>query len=369
MSKSAANLNKQLASLTPDALIDLYEIDFSSLQPNFEKLKDLYGVNVGADSVYRFCAMINGTNPVVWQGNSYQPLPIKMEGFEEKSDGRLPRPTFTIANPEGLFSKIVHSNQDFANCKITRKRTYVRFLDEENFQAGINPFGKSDSNSHLVDDIYFINRKTEESKQVIQFELVSALELEEAFVPARVVLSGYCNFTYRCSVGCGYQGLPIETSGGKSLIRGFSENKQKTPGQDGVYLMGEVNASRYNGKISGVDHWNKYGPNKNSESISGYNLGDVVKIVPRNSGNPYKSTPHVFVCVQSHEDPSKHHPFFSKDYWLKDECTKTIEGCKKRFSSTVDEETGIDLSLHNESSRSNGIRFGGFPGTEKFAIE
>lgn len=366
MSKSTANLNKQLISLAPDTLIDLYEIDFSNLQPNFEELKDLYGVNVGADSVYRFCPMINGTNPIVWQGNSYQPLPIRMEGFEQKSDGRLPRPTFSIANPEGLFSKIVYTNQDFANCKVTRKRTYARFLDEENFQQGINPFGQSDPNSYFPDDIYFINKKTQEDKKFIQFELVSSLELEQAFVPARVVLSGYCNFTYRCSVGCGYKGLPIETSGGKSLIQGFASTPQK---EGSAFSVGFVDASKYQGGIRSISNWSKYGPNKDPDNISSYTLGDVVKIIPRNADNPYKSTPHVFVCVQSHNNPSKHNPFFSTDYWLKDECSKTIEACKKRFSSARDEQTDIDLSAHNESSTSNGIRFGGFPGTEKFPIE
>ena len=166
MGKSESNLNKQLVSLSPDVLVDLYEIDFSSLQPNFEILQDLYGISIGADSVYRFCPMINGSNPVYWQGKGYQPLPIKASGFEHKSDGRLPRPTLTIANPDGVLSQIVHSNSDFTNCKVTRKRTYVRFLDDENFQnrnlneSGKNPFGEADPNSHLPDDVYFINKKT-----------------------------------------------------------------------------------------------------------------------------------------------------------------------------------------------------------------
>lgn len=367
MSTSIIKKNQQLISLTPDALVDLYEIDFSNLQPNFEELKDLYGMSVGADTVYRFCPMINGTNPIVWQGMSYQPLPIKMEGFEQKSDGRLPRPTFTIANPDGLFSKIIRSNQDFSNCKITRKRTYARFLDEENFIGGENPFGKSDPNSYLPDDVYYINKKKQENKDHIQFELVSALELENTFIPARVVLSGYCNFTYRCSVGCNYKGLPIETSGGQSLIQGFSANKQKN--DEGEYELGLVDHEKYLGRIEYIDHWSKYGPNKNPEIISGYNLGDLVKIIPRNSGNPYKATPHVFVCVQSHADPSAHNPFFDKEYWLKDECSKTIEACKKRFSSSVDEQTGMNLSNYNESIGSKGLPFGGFPGTEKFPIE
>ena len=133
MAKSQSNFNKQLTSLTPDTVIDLYEIDFSNLQADFEALRDVEGINLASDPVYRFCPMINSTNPIVWQGESYQPLPMTMEGFEHNSDGRLPRPKLKIANPEGLLSSIVHSNSDFANCKVTRKRTYARFLDDENF--------------------------------------------------------------------------------------------------------------------------------------------------------------------------------------------------------------------------------------------
>ena len=134
MSISSVNLNKQLISLTPDALICLYEIDFSVLQSNFDELAGALGINLGSEPVYRFCSMENGSNPIVWQGKSYQPLPIKMDGFEHQSEGKLPRPTFTIANPEGILSKIVYSNKDFLNCKVTRKRTFARFLDDENFQ-------------------------------------------------------------------------------------------------------------------------------------------------------------------------------------------------------------------------------------------
>ena len=40
MSKSQSSLNKQLISLTPDAIVNLYEIDFSILQENFEQLNE-----------------------------------------------------------------------------------------------------------------------------------------------------------------------------------------------------------------------------------------------------------------------------------------------------------------------------------------
>ena len=424
MSKAISNLNKQLASLNPDVVIDLYEIDFSNIQHSFEMLKDLEGINIGSEPIYRFCGMINGTNPIYWQGYAYQPLPIKAEEFEARADGRLPRPKLTIANPEGLLSNIVHSNDDFANCKVTRKRTYARFLDDDNFQnrnlneKGKNPFGESDPDSHLPDDVYFINKKTEETKDHIQFELVSALELEESRVPARVVLSNYCNWTYRCSVGCGYKGLAIETIDGKDLTKGFAKNAEITD-TPGVYDLGYVDPNEYSRGLLDIPEWNRSGRSiEGEDNFDGYNLGESVKITPRNSNNPYKSTPHVFVCVQTHSLASQHHPFFDKEYWLKDECQKSIEACKKRFDpgdghdyeqyvnahtdlidaynievaagdTRTKEDWGRDHWLangqnepdriiksinpflkHSKIERTHrGIRFGGFPGTERYPVE
>lgn len=362
MGESQAHINKELSNLTPDTLIELFEIDFSNLQTNFEMLDDLYGVNLGAEPVYRFCAMINGANPLIWQGKAYQALPIKMEGFEQKSDGRLPRPTMTLANPEGIFSKIIRSNNDFANCRVTRRRTYVKFLDEENFQnrnnpnqtsLNLNPFGKSDPGSHLPDDLYFINKKTQENKVYIEFELVSSLEIENSPVPARVVLSDYCGWTYRCNIGCGYKGLPIETIDKKSLLSGFSKNKN-----------GEVDPAIYPGGALDIPEWSRYGNSGTASNQKGYALGDLVKIIAKTSTDPYKKIPQVFVCSQSHSSAKEYHPFFNKDFWLKDECQKNLSSCQKRFDSRKQE-----FLNHNGAKNSPGLPFGGFPGTEKFNFE
>ena len=362
MSKSKQNLNKQLISLTADTICTFFEIDFSNLQRNFEEISGVYGVNLGAEPIYRFCPMINGTNPMVWQGNEYQPLPISMNGFESGADGRLPRPKLSIANPEGIFSKIVHSNKDFTNCKVTRKRTFARFLDNENFQnknlnqGGNNPFGRADPNSHMLDDICFINKKTVENKNFIQFELVSALELEDSFVPARVILSNYCNGTYRCSIGCKYSGAPIETNSGKSLVEGVNPDLfQKSA----------------NGKSFSFQEWKS---DVNEQSQRGYQKNEVVKIVEKhNSEDPYKRAPQVFICIKTHKSASKHHPFFDTDHWLRDECSKTLEACKKRFGNSdknLNLESGRTINEFNLADQSGNIlRFGGFPGTERFPVE
>ena len=336
MSISKSNLNKQILSITPDTVINLFEIDFSNLQANFENLAATHEINLGAEPKYRFCPMINGTNPIVWQGKSYQPLPIQMHDFEQGADGRLPRPKLTIANPEGIFSQIVHANQDFANCQVTRKRTFARFLDKENFQnknlnsQDKNPFGTSDSRAHFLDDIYFVNKKQSENKNAITFELVSALEIENSYVPARIMMASYCDWTYRCEIGCGYKGLPIETVEGAEIHQLITDKSQP---------------------ISSISEWNP------SQS---YTAGEVVKIVNKGSSNPHKNAPSFFVCIKSHNDARMHHPFLNKEYWIKDECSKTVPACKKRF--------GSELQDVNRSAniKPPGLRFGGFPGTERY---
>ncbi len=361
MSKAKTDINKQLISITPDSIIELFEIDFSSIQSDFQIFEDELGINISAEAVYRFTSMINGNNPIVWNGNSYQPLPVKMEGFEHKSQGGLPRPKFSIANPQGLFSRIIYSNQDFLNCKVTRKRTFARFLDEENFQNRNlnqdfeNSFGKSDPRASFADDIYFINKKTLENKDRIEFELVSSLELQNAWVPARTVMSNYCNWTYRCDIGCGYKGLPIETIEGKKLTKGFSSYQQ----EDGGY--GYVAPNR---NLTDIPQWKKEG----MPGFFGYLVGEVVQIIPGNSNNPYSQTPQVFVCIKDHSKPIDHHPYFDREHWLKDECNKTLEACKKRFSSEFPEFIPYN-AIEGSNENDQGLKFGGFPGTESYAIE
>lgn len=348
MAKSSSNLNKELFSLTPDSIVDLYEIDFGNLQIDFEMLRDQVGINIGADSVYRFTPMTNEGNPVYWQGEAYQPLPVDIQGFEHQADGRLPRPTLKIANPEGLLSVIVHSNSDFNNCKVTRKRTYAGFLDDSNFgnrnlnQDGKNPFGEADPNSHYPDDVFFINRKTSENKEYMEFELVSALELEGAQVPARILMASYCPWKYRCEVGCKYAGLPVRDSKDNDISKEIDSGSLDS-----------------DGSTLNVQEWLPYGAgaqNGSQSSVKGYNDGEVVQIVTKRGVDP---APMFFVCIKTHYIASDYHPMLSSDFWVQDECSKSLDACRSRFGAP------------NEfnKSKNKGLPFGGFPGTEKYSFE
>ena len=127
-----------------------------------------------------------------------------------------------------------------------------------------------------------------------------------------MVLSSSCGWTYRCSIGCRYTGLPIETSSSEDLT-------------------GTIDPLAYPDKTSDIPEWNRYGKGGEKLDRKLYNSGDLVKIIAKSSSDPYRKVPQVFVCVRSHADASNHHPFFDKEHWLRDECPKTLSSCRKRF--------------------------------------
>lgn len=371
--KSSADRNKQIISISPDVIVSLFELDLSPLSDNFINLSQTEKINLGG-TIYRFTSSENGTNPIVWQGNSYQPLPVQIEDVEQKSQGSLPRPKLILANPEGIFSKIVYYNEDFLNCKVTRKRVFARFLDKENFQnrnlndSDQNPFGSSDSDAGFPDDIFYINKKLTEDKNQIVFELASALELENAMVPARKMMANYCNWTYRCEIGCGYRGLAIENLSGQDLTKGLKSNF----GEEANIKFSKVDPDKYPKMIDSIPAWNKYGQKwvgdkwliGSSISVYGYKAGDLVKISPVGvKNNPYLTTPQVFVCLSDHVNALDYHPFFGRSHWAKDECQKNFESCKKRFTSET-----LSLEAFNKSpgTQYKPLPFGGFPGIVRY---
>lgn len=71
--------------LDPQALVHLYELQ---LNPS--------GV-----------LYMSKDTEITWQGNLYQNLPIKVSGTKISASGQIPRPTLTISNPSGIYSKSV----------------------------------------------------------------------------------------------------------------------------------------------------------------------------------------------------------------------------------------------------------------------
>lgn len=181
-------IQSEIQSLSPTAQIELFVLDSTMLE---------------GGTITRFHSGISQTkSPIVWQGKQYLPLPVESEGFDLDGQGNLPRPKIRVANIQGLFSAMVTQNEDLIGCRLTRKRTFARYLDAVNFPSG-NPYANPDQ--YLPDEVWFIDQKTSEDRFMIEWELASAFDLQGVRIPVRQVIQNYCPWKYRDS-NCGWTG-------------------------------------------------------------------------------------------------------------------------------------------------------------------
>jgi lambda family phage minor tail protein L len=182
----------EIQKLNPSALIDLYVLDLTK----------------EGGPMYYFHPGTNEFNQdLIWQGITYIRLPITVSGFEKRQNGALPRPLVQLSNIAGSLAAQSKLYNYFLGCKLIRKRTFARFLDASNFIAG-NP--NADQYQYLPDEIWFINRKSNENATIIEFELASSLELQGVALPRRQFIQNVCTAVYR-SPQCSYSGGPVAT--------------------------------------------------------------------------------------------------------------------------------------------------------------
>tara|TARA_R100001126_G_scaffold99033_1_gene74043 strand:- start:330 stop:947 length:618 start_codon:yes stop_codon:yes gene_type:complete len=188
--------HSELQKLNPSSIIELFEIEL------VEGLHYATGNPTSVPTTYRFHAgtKIDSYADIVWQSNTYEKLPIEVKGFEYSGKGQIPRPQLFISNLGGITSSgtalrvtdllttvnLITANNDLLNAKVTRIKTTADNLDAANFSGGSNPYG-TPSSDQFPQEIYFIDRKHTESRDVVHFELVSALDLQNLRLPKRQV--------------------------------------------------------------------------------------------------------------------------------------------------------------------------------------
>ena len=130
---------------------------------------------------------------IVWQSNTYERMPCTAEGFKYSGKGSLPRPTLSFANVLGTVTAILQiANQtppfiDLQGAKLPRRRTLSRFLDVVNFPSNVNPYGTPDPAAELPREVYFIDRKATENRNLVQFEMVTSFDLQGVGAPKKLV--------------------------------------------------------------------------------------------------------------------------------------------------------------------------------------
>ena len=77
------------------------------------------------------------------------------------------------------------TGNDLTGATLTRIRTLAKFIDAVNFAGNVNPYGTPDPNAEFAQEIYSIDRKSQETREVVSFELAAPIDLIGVRAPKR----------------------------------------------------------------------------------------------------------------------------------------------------------------------------------------
>jgi len=170
---------EEISKINPSSIIELFELE-------------LVQAIHGSSQIYRFHngSSLNANGQITWKGNGYYRFPIQAEGFAYQR-GQLPRPTLTISNLSSTpnISAILLSvntttvGNDLSCAKVTRIRTLAKYIDAINFADNTN--ATADPNAEFPREVYFIDRKTTENRELVTWELSAVFDLMGIKAPKR----------------------------------------------------------------------------------------------------------------------------------------------------------------------------------------
>jgi lambda family phage minor tail protein L len=185
-----------LQSIAPSAIIELFQLELNAAQHG---VNETYYFHAGTDAT-------GSNDDIVWNGQAYLAFPIEATEFEYTGTGSLPRPKLRVSNIYGTITGLILSLPNgLEGAKVTRIRTLARYIDGVNFPGGTNPLGTPDPTAEFPREIYYIDRKASENRDLIEFELAAAFDLVGVRAPKRQCVSSVCQWIYR-GTECGYTG-------------------------------------------------------------------------------------------------------------------------------------------------------------------
>ncbi len=381
---SIKSLNSELSNLTPSALVTMFEIDLNKLIETKginlqDQAKDVNFIGDVNDGILRFHNNINIFNSyIIWRGKTYYPAPIAAEGFESTTKGVLPQPTLTIASQSetgadqlALLKHEIKKFGDIIGSKVVRRRTFAKYLDRINFFAtrgdtrnlATLPQGyEPDPYAELPIDVYFIERKQTENKNVLTYQLSSALDMEGTKIPKRVIVSDKCVWQYR-GIGCWYQckeGGETSTYSDEKfppLLKKAEISKLGAGGIDlGLPKKATAVANDKDEKIKDILQISRIVPKGRWEDNESYSKGDSVYISPEGDHIKY-----YFVCKKDGTIGSATIPP-NAEHWIADECSKSLTGCRLRWGAGKGAADDRGCAIQKGE-----LPFGGFPAARKMS--
>ena len=142
---------------------------------------------------------------VWWQGQEYKAWPCQIEGIEKSTGGESARPVLRVANLDASITALCLAYDDMLQAKVSIHDTLAQYLDARNFPGG-NP--TADASQEKI-QVWYIDAKTSETNEVVEFALSSPMDLQGLMIPTRQ-LHSLCTWCirnkYRTGDGCDYAG-------------------------------------------------------------------------------------------------------------------------------------------------------------------
>lgn len=209
-------LSSDLQKLSVTGLVTLYELDATKLGAGIFR----WHGHVSSDSwrIIDDTVIDDGATvkrDIIWQGQTYSPMPIQTDGLEVRGDGKASTPSLALANNingvQGAISALCLQYDDFAGARLTVINTMAKYLDAANFTNG-NPQAANEYRKQ----VWYIEQKTSENRSAVSFELSNPVDFEGARIPSREI-TNYCHWAvhgrYR-GEECGYTGAARFTDRG-----------------------------------------------------------------------------------------------------------------------------------------------------------
>lgn len=205
-------LESDLQKLSVTGLVTLYELDATKLGAGIMRWH--------GHVAFEDWQIIDPTQAavkmdIIWQGQIYNPMPIKTDGLEVRGDGKASTPSLALANNidgiQGAISALCLLHDDFAGARLTVINTMAKYLDAVNFTNG-NPQAANEYRKQ----VWYVESKTSENRSSVSFELSNPVDFEGARIPSREI-TNYCHWAvhgrYR-GEECGYVGTARFTDKG-----------------------------------------------------------------------------------------------------------------------------------------------------------
>lgn len=338
---SIKRIQVEASQLETSALVTLFEIDIST---QLENLNIPFSQD---ETIFRFHNNTKLVNTdIVYKDEHYILCPIEASGFEYTSQGSLPTPLLRITVSDigisllALLKNKIKYIGDLTGCKVTRRRTFAKFLSNENFNANNIPSDRFiDELAEMPPDIWFINRKSNENKILIEYELNSVLDLQNIQLPHRPMYANRCPFDYR-GVGCFYEYNANRNDDVHGELSILPEQAPPIATEDDKLITDILH-------INSISVLGAYQPGLT------YNKGQSVYI--ENFGIKYH-----FVCKSN--GVTSRPP--NRNDWIADKCSKCLRGCKLRWAAS----NPIGSAIVGNSGLIKGeLPFGGFLGLDRIA--